>query len=1164
MPGENYTVQYNVKVNSKAAENALTSFATATTKLTEAQTQLENFAKKINQVSGMLSKMSKTAPTLRLNTGTINRQLDTIIHKLEKIHTLSGGSLIMGGAGGGLVAAGNSKPASGNTGASKPNKAPAPKGGGQSSAKPAPIIRNQGRGGTRYQALGQTLIDTGGVGVLDFMKGMGIAYGISGLGSLIGGVVRDSVNYNNIMQTTKNILGSHDPDKLTFDQRFRNMEDIVRQVGIETKFTAPQVADASKFLAMAGFDINAINKSIRPIADIALIGDNDLGETADVVTNIMTGFGISPDQIRRAADIMTNTFTMSNTTLMEIAESYKYAGSLLARNGTSFEEATAAIGILGDAGIKGSQAGTTLRTMALNIAKPTKAQREMWEKLGIERKDENGNIRPMVDLFQELSAQNLTLEQFGALFHKTAASGASALAANVDKWNKIIEENFMSDGMTSKLADAKKNTIEGLWYQLTSSFTEAGMQAFEQMEAPIRDMLNKIIVFLQSDTFKNDLKHLGTTIWGMAETVGKLTLRLIDLYKRFEPLILMWLKLQLYLKMVLIPLRVVSSLLNFGKYAVNEARSIAQLAVRFSTLSTNIWKTVHATASLNAVSNGSAIAGTGANAGRTASLFGAKRPHSFAVWNRWSRMNPSFMSGASGIVGGALGAYLGAGLGPEGSGWSVVGSLGGTVLGSMLGLKLPAILGALGAAASAAIGVIAALGVAVGVYAHHTHEATAASEEWAASFSKLGIDKLNYNSTEAVLIGNMRIYNSLLDDQNEKVALSISLYDQYWKKKNGEDKEPALEKAFVDTEAGTGFAKWMKYGKSAHTFDFENVLSNLDAMGFGDYSKPESYGYRHFWNNTALHGSIADFSSEGAATVQLMRLAADPSNPANKALEEYLLGSIFGASSANVARRYQTLAAQNFIPGVNSSLNPSYRDLRSMTWADIQTTSAYNSIWGEKAQKMISAYDPFIQAMQEYDTSKVVNNELIESWLPTVLGPTAESVFKGFGSDAWKRRIVDIAADPTKYGIEQSAEKFASETLPAMLETLFTIYKTVNTAYQPLLAGYFNPQYWNGVGIDGLKIPQAGTLNSKGQVVQDANGTNTTGGTSGGNGGYTNQYRSSSATPKQIIVKIENLMNVENVDMTDPQVSATVNNLKEQMAQALIDVVHDFDASMSN
>ena len=79
---------------------------------------------------------------------------------------------------------------------------------------------------------------------------------------------------------------------------------------------------------MAGYDIDAINAAIRPIADLALIGDSDLGETADKMTNIMTTFQIAPDRMREAANIMATTATRSNTDLMMLAESAKYGGGV--------------------------------------------------------------------------------------------------------------------------------------------------------------------------------------------------------------------------------------------------------------------------------------------------------------------------------------------------------------------------------------------------------------------------------------------------------------------------------------------------------------------------------------------------------------------------------------------------------------------------------------------------------------------------------------------------------------------------------------------------------------------------------------------------------------------------------------------------------------------
>lgn len=341
------------------------------------------------------------------------------------------------------------------------------------------------------------------------LKGMGIAYGISGIGQAISSVVEQATGYDNTMKTVENILKSHDSND-DFSGRFQSMSRLVRNVGMETKFTVTQVADAAKFLAMAGLDVDAIQKSIRPIADIALVGDTDLGETADLVTNVMTAYNIAPSKMRQAADIMTNTFTMSNTTLSEIAESYKYAASILSAGGVGFEEATAAIGVLGDAGIKNSQAGTTLRTIMTNVVNPTAKQAKAWKAVGVSTKDKDGQMRPLLEIFQDLNEKNLNVADYYKLFHKTAASGAIALADHVDKWNNVYLENFISGGLSAKLADEKKNTLQGKWAQVTSTFTDTGVTAFQGIQGHLQMWMDTAINWLKSDEVTRYLKILPT------------------------------------------------------------------------------------------------------------------------------------------------------------------------------------------------------------------------------------------------------------------------------------------------------------------------------------------------------------------------------------------------------------------------------------------------------------------------------------------------------------------------------------------------------------------------------------------------------------------------------------------------------------------------------
>lgn len=1214
MAGENYTVQYNIKVNDNGAAKVLQSFTTATANLTKAEGNLDLFAKKINEITGQLNNMARKSPTLKINTGTVNRQLDNIIRKLERIQALSkqrltlSATTVAGGRGGRGTTTGV------GVGGGKPQSAPAPMGGGTSSAKPKVIPATPkrtssggGRGGTRYQALGQTLIDTGGVGVLDFAKGMGIAYGIAGLGSLMGNVVRDSAEYNNIIQTTRNILGTHDKAP-NFGGRFKEMERIVRQVGIETKFTAPQVADASKFLAMAGFDLDAINKSIRPIADIALVGDNDLGQTADVVTNIMTGYGISPERVRQAADVMTMTFTKSNTTLMEIAESYKYAASLLALNGTSFEEATAAIGILGDAGIKGSQAGTTMRTMALNIAKPTKAQREMWEKLGISRTDANGNIRPLIDIFQDLNARNLTLTQFGSLFHKTATQGAASLAAHVDKWNEMIRLNFLSDGVTAKLAEEKKNTIQGLWYQLTSSFTEAGMQAFEAQESPIREIMNKVIAWLKTPDAIDKIKRLSNAIMEIGKTLMGFSKILMRLYEQFEGIILFWLKAQLYLKGTLIPLRVISAVRNFAAYMFNAARSIALTTTNMGALNTQFLR-VQATALGRGYSS--------ATAQRWMGMYGQNTGTPLMMMGR----------GIASIAGGIGGAMLGSMVGEEGSAASAFGSVSGGILGMMYGPKLLSLFGRLLTTTTG--GIIgfgaAAAGAVYGIYKYYASVEQAGEAVNAFYRSTQSLNGINMSEYATMADKYMSIvYNKQLD-ANTALAEYINLRKEelgLLKDLNGEAGQESGEATKNIARYSAPLKDLMtKFGVATIARHWNQALSNegVDAglamtelFGTGAWGRPYSIGYRFNgvdYTMNAMGSQDAKTVLDAAAAARFLYAMGRDTGKGTAARSiidnfqtNYLQAKTvedYNAVSANFASTLSQLQG-TIIPGSE------YWSLDTIGNNPLSTNQrGYHYVMAE-IEAIRNAFQPddrialWKQILGLSDNGEEIPQSLLQAFLvKSGVDIMDSSKYGTFGSPEWLSKFgwsegawhAITYTDAQGQQINLTADQARSAYLK-FHEQILDIVRQVNPKLQGYFNSFINDDIWHPEAQTGLTkgktqtldgvtytwdgnawvppsptgLPSLSNAQMNARLGAGANPTTTptVPGTTGGNGGYTNQYKSTSATPKQIIVKIENLMNVESVDMSDPNVAATVNNLKEQMAQALIDVVADFDANASN
>lgn len=365
----------------------------------------------------------------------------------------------------------------------------------------------------------------------DMLKGMGMMYGVGEAMSTISEAFSNSVEYQNTMETAKAILQRNYKGN-DFNQEYNDMVKTVRNVAMKTKFTAPEAADAARFMAMAGLDIPMIKASIAPIADLAVIGDNDLGFIADKMTNIQTAFGIAPKQMRKVADMMTSTITSTNTDITMLAESMEYAAPMARmanwKKGASgsLAEALAIIGVMGNSGIQASMAGTTLRMMYQNIMKTTKEQRKAWNSLGINLRDKDGSPRNMISLLDELARKiDITSDKGKAklpvlmsqLFRVTAGPGAAAIVQNIDKVKALAAQNMAATGNSEAISKVKQSDIKGLWAQVTSSFTEAVLKVFESKETQgyINDKLKKAISFLQSPEFVNIMKDLGSLIRGI-------------------------------------------------------------------------------------------------------------------------------------------------------------------------------------------------------------------------------------------------------------------------------------------------------------------------------------------------------------------------------------------------------------------------------------------------------------------------------------------------------------------------------------------------------------------------------------------------------------------------------------------------------------------------
>ena len=435
-----------------------------------------------------------------------------------------------------------------------------------------------------YPFTGQTSFGVRTPMAVDMAKGMGVMFAIGGAMSAIGSSFSQAMEYQNTMRTTQAIL-QNGTDSYS-QNSFKNMESTVRNVGIKTKFSAPEVASAARFLAMAGYDIDAINAAIRPIADLALIGDSDLGETADKMTNIMTTFQIAPDRMREAANIMATTATRSNTDLMMLAESAKYGGgvaNMYGRNDPNlFADTMALFGVMGNAGIQASSAGTALRMMYQNLFKPNKNQKAvldmMKQSYGITTLKEDGSYRSMSDILIEMAQripENQMASIVGNLFRITAQPGAAATllaAAGGDKGiaqeigtgieamsNKmsskaglsslvslmLANRNSVSGNISGAIAEEKQNTISGLWAQVTSTFTEGIVQAFENRQGGFEEMLKKLRDYLAKPETIQMMQNLLDMIIEIGKVMAWFVKIWASLYNAAPGLIKFWVTFQM-------------------------------------------------------------------------------------------------------------------------------------------------------------------------------------------------------------------------------------------------------------------------------------------------------------------------------------------------------------------------------------------------------------------------------------------------------------------------------------------------------------------------------------------------------------------------------------------------------------------------------------------
>ncbi|MFK0290323.1 phage tail tape measure protein [Streptomyces sp. NPDC090442] len=287
------------------------------------------------------------------------------------------------------------------------------------------------------------------------MKGFSLA----SAGAFVG-VIKSSSDFQYAMTRVKAISQATGND-------FDMLKGRAKELGATTQFSATEAANAMEFLAMAGFKPKEIYEALPAVLNGASAANMDLARTADVVSNIMTGYGLKAAEATRATDLLTKASQLGNVNVEMLGESFKYGTSFARLAGLSVEEAAAAYTLLGSAGLQGSMGGTALGASLRSMLKPSKFAKQTMDQVGLSFLDASGKMKPLPQIIDEVGAAGLTAEQFMRIFGTEGARAMTALSEQGSGALKDLTKELESSAGTTDRFAAEIGTT-----------AKAGMQGF--------------------------------------------------------------------------------------------------------------------------------------------------------------------------------------------------------------------------------------------------------------------------------------------------------------------------------------------------------------------------------------------------------------------------------------------------------------------------------------------------------------------------------------------------------------------------------------------------------------------------------------------------------------------------------------------------------------
>lgn len=324
----------------------------------------------------------------------------------------------------------------------------------------------------------------------------GEAFGLAAMAGSLAATLQPAIQFEKAMSNVAAVSNATSVQQAL-------LSSTARELGATTAWSATEAAGGMKFLGQAGFEVNETVAAMPGLLNLASAGGMDLARTADIASNILTGFNMKATEMGDLGDVLTNTFTTSNTDLAMLGDTMKYVAPNAAALNISIEQTAAMVGKLGDSGIQGSQAGTALRAMMLRMSALPKPAADALKLLDVATVDAKGNLRDMPTVLAEVDAAMKgmgTGEQaklINDIFGMEAASAATVLLQQAGTGAlQTYAETLSETGSASRVASEMMDNTAGAIKRLQSMSESVAITVGSMLLPEIVNLIETVIPLL--------------------------------------------------------------------------------------------------------------------------------------------------------------------------------------------------------------------------------------------------------------------------------------------------------------------------------------------------------------------------------------------------------------------------------------------------------------------------------------------------------------------------------------------------------------------------------------------------------------------------------------------------------------------------------------------